>query len=163
LGEVFQLPKVSHLTTPDFNQPGMRAFGAKYYPYVPPKNYIPYPPSDFIDQLLKLTKRGESLVIADKPAKHFYVALLMEDPQPPERREFFDVYGQPSLDLRELMPSSNQDEPLWSKMMADRQRNYAQKVLEQLRAEATKDLQGGEYVLPEDVRSRGMSSSDSGE
>jgi hypothetical protein len=161
-GEVFQLPKVSQLTAPEFSLPGEKFSKGPYHPYQAPKERIPYPPSDFVDQLLKLKKRGDSLVIADKPAKHFYVAVLMEDPQPPERREFYDVYGQPTLDNRDLM-SPNQEESLWSKMMADRQRKYAQKVLEQLRAEATKDLQGGEYVLPEDVRNRGVSTSDTGE
>jgi hypothetical protein len=162
LGEVFQLHKVSHLTAPEFNLPGMKFSATDYRRYQPPKEFVPYPPAYFVDQLLKLKKRGESLVIADKPAKHFYVAVLMEDPQPPERREFYDVYGQPTLDNRDLM-SPNQEEPLWSKMMGDRQRKYAQKMLEQLRAEATKDLQGSDYVLPEDVRNRGISSSDTGE
>ncbi|HTU21446.1 MAG TPA: hypothetical protein VMG10_25640, partial [Gemmataceae bacterium] len=124
--------------------------------------FIPYPPADFVEQLLKLKKRGDSLVIADRPAKHFYVAVLMEDPQPPERQEFYDVYSQPSLDDRDFLAPS-QAEPLWSKMMADRQRKYARKVLEHLRSEATKDLQDGDYVLPDSVRNRSESSSDTGE
>ena len=93
--------------------------------------------------------------------KHFYIAVLMEDPQPPERKEFYDAYSQPSLPNRDFMPA--QEEPLWYKMMADRQRKYEQKLLEQLRAEATKDLQDGEYVLPDSVRTRSESSRDSGE
>lgn len=160
-GSVFRLDKVSHLTAPEFSLPGAKTTAANYNPYVPPKEYVPYPPADFVDQLLKLTKRGESRVIADKPAKHFYVALLMEDPQPPKRQEFFDVYAQPELENRDLLPS--QREPLWFQMMADRQRQYERKVLEQLRAEATKDLQDGEYDLPEEIRNRGVTSSDTGE
>jgi hypothetical protein len=161
LGNVFRLDKVSHLTAPEFNLPGARFSAADYRPYVPPKEFVPYPPSDFVDQLLSLKKRGESLVMPDKPVKHFYVAVLMEDPQPPERKEFYDAYSQPSLANLDLLPS--QQEPLWNQMMADRQRKYDQKVLEQLRAEATKDLQDGEYVLPESVRNRGESSRDFGE
>ncbi len=160
-GKVSQLNKVSHLTTPEFNLPGAKFSAADYRPYVPPKELVPYPPSDFVDQLLKLKNRGESVVIADKPVKHFYVSVLMENPQLPERREFYDVYNQPSLENLGLMP--NQDEQLWYKMMAEQQRKYGQKILEQLRAEATKDLQDGEYVIPENVRSRGESSRDSGE
>jgi hypothetical protein len=97
--------------------------------------------------------------MADKPVKHFYVAVLMEDPQPPKLTEFYDAYSQPSL------PNLNiaQEEPLWYKMMADRQRKYERKLLEQLRTEATKDLQDGEYVLPESVRTRAEASRDSGE
>jgi len=162
LGTVFQLTKVSQLTAPEFRHPGIKSIAANYNPYAPPKEFIPYPPADFVEQLLKLKKRGDSLVIADRPAKHFYVAVLMEDPQPPERQEFYDVYSQPSLDDRDFLAPS-QAEPLWSKMMADRQRKYARKVLEHLRSEATKDLQDGDYVLPDSVRNRSESSSDTGE
>lgn len=160
-GNVFQLHKVSHLTAPEYNVPGKEFTGSNYRPYVPPREFVPYPPSDFVAQLLKLKKRGDSLVMADKPVKHFYIAVLMEDPQPPERREFYGVYSQTSLDSLGLLP--NQEESLWQQMMTDRQRKYAQKIVEQLRAEATKDLQDGEYVLPESVRNRGESSSDFGE
>ncbi|MGH7168879.1 MAG: hypothetical protein ACRELG_01190, partial [Gemmataceae bacterium] len=161
-GAVFQLNKVSQLTAADVRPTGMKFTAANYNPYHPPRELIPYPPSDFVTQLLKLKKRGDSLVIADKPAKHFYVAVLMENPQPPERQEFYDVYNQPILENRGFM-SFDQNEPLWSKMMADRQRKYARKVLEQLRSEATKDLQDGEYVLPDSVRNRSESGSDTGE
>ena len=126
LGTVFQLDKVSQLTAPEFNLPGMKFSATDYRRYTPPREFLPYPPADFVQQLLKLKKRGDSLVIADKPAKHFYVAVLMEDPQPPQRREFYDVYNQPLLDNRDFM-APKQEEPLWSKMMADRQRKYAQK------------------------------------
>jgi hypothetical protein len=161
LGGVFQLDKVSHLTAPEFSLPGQKFSATDYRPYAPPKEFVPYPPSDFVDQLLKLKKRGESLVMADKPVKHFYVAVLMEDPQPPERKEFYDAYSQPSMPSLDFMPA--QEEPLWYKMMTDRQRKFERKVLEQLRAEATKDLQDGDYVLPDSVRTRTESSRDSGE
>jgi hypothetical protein len=161
LGSVFQLDKISQLTAPEFNQPGVHATAIKYSPYAPPKEIMPYPPSDFIDQLLTLKKRGESLVMTDKPVKHFYVTVLMEDPQPPERKEFYDAYSQTSMPSFDFMPA--QEEPLWIKMMTNRQRKYERKVLEELRAEATKDLQDGEYVLPDAVRNRSESRSDTGE
>lgn len=162
LGNVFQLTKVSHLTAPEFNLPGTKFSEPKYSPYTPPRDFVPYPPSDFVDQLLKLKKRGDSLVLADKPTKHFYIAVLMEDPQPPERKEFYDAYNQASLSNLNLLPS--QEEPLWNQMMADRQRKYDRKVLEQLRAEATKDIQDdGEYVLPDSIRNRAEASRDYGE
>jgi hypothetical protein len=161
LGSVFQLNKISHLTAPEFNLPGQKPTTGDYRPYVPPRELLPYPPADFVDQLLKLKQRGDSLVFADKPVKNFYIAVLMENPQPPERREFYDVYGQLSLDNLGLLPV--QEEQLWYKMMADQQRKFTQRIMEQLRAEATKDLQDGEYVLPESVRNRADSGRDSGE
>lgn len=161
LGTVFQLNKISHLEAPDFSLPGAKITAANYRVYQPPREFIPYPPADFVDQLLKLRKRGESLVMADKPVQHFYVAVLMEDPQPAERREFYGAYRQTSADSLGLLPSP--EEPLWSQMMADRQRTYARKLMEQMRAEATKDLQDGDYVLPESVRNRSESSRDFGE
>jgi hypothetical protein len=161
LGNVFRLDKVSHLTAPEFNLPGTKFNAADYRPYVPPKEFVPYPPSDFVAQLLRLKKRGETLVMVDRPVKHFYVAVLMEDPQPPQRKEFYDAYSQSSLPNLDLLPLHQG--PLWDQMMADRQRKYHQMVLEQLRAEATKDLQDGEYVLPESVRNRGEFSRDFGE
>jgi hypothetical protein len=160
LGGVFQLDKVSHLTAPEFSLPGQKFSATDYRPYAPPKEFLPYPPSDFVDQLLKLKKRGESLVMADKPVKHFYIAVLMEDPQAPERKEFYDAYSQTSMPSFDL---PGQEEPLWLKMMTDRQRKYERKMLEELRAEATKDLQDGEYVLPDIVRTRAESSRDTGE
>ncbi len=162
LGSVFQLTKVSHLTAPEFNLPGTKFNTTDYRSYSPPKEFVPYPPSDFVDQLLKMQKRGDSVVIADKPVKHFYVAVLMEDPQPPDRKEFYDAYSQPSLASLNLVPS--QEEPLWQKMMADRQRKYEREVLKQLRAEATKDIQDdGEYILPDSIRTRAEASRDYGE
>jgi hypothetical protein len=161
LGTVFELKKVSHLTTPEFSLAGKEKLHDKYRPYTPPKEFVPYPPADFVDQLLKLKKRNDSLVMADKPVKHFYVAVLMENPQLPERSEFYDVYNLPNLDDRGLF--SSREEPLWYQMMADRQRKYARKMLEQLRAEATPQLEGSDYVLPDSVRNRGESSRDFGE
>ncbi len=161
LGSVFPLQRVSHLTAPDFSLPEAKITAANYRAYVPPKDLVPYPPSDFVDQLLKLKKRGDSLVMADRPVKHFYVVVLMEDPQPAERREFYGAYRQSSMDNLGLLP--NLQEPLWNQMMADRQHKYARKLMEQLRAEATPDLQDGEYVLPENIRNRGESSRDFGE
>lgn len=160
LGTVFQLNGVAHLATPEFSLPGGERFVAgDYRIYQPPKEFIPYPPSDFVDQLLKLKKRGESVVIADQPVRHFYVAMLREDPKLPDMKEFQEVYSLRAPEIR----FPGQPEPLWDRMMADRHRKYIQKLLEQMRAEATKELQGGEYVLPDNVRNRGDSGGDDGE
>ena len=56
------------------------------------------------------------------------------------------------------------DNRLWLEMMGSRRHKYYRELMEQLRAEATKDLEGGEYVVPDAVRTRSESgSSDSGE
>ena len=78
--------------------------------------------------------------------------MLRENPQPPERREFYEVYN-----------FRGEDNKVWNAMMQTRRQRYEQKLIEQLRAEATKSLEGGEYVLPDSVRGRGESSSDTSE
>jgi hypothetical protein len=152
VGRVFQLDNVAQLAAPVFNLPNMKFSPTDYHDYVPPKEEIPYPPPDLVAQLLKLKKRGQSRVIADQPVRHFYVAVLRENPQPPERREFFEVYN-----------TRGDENKVWNAMMQSRRRQYEQKLIEQLRAEATKSLEGGEYILPDNLRGRGESSSDSGE
>jgi hypothetical protein len=159
MGTVFDLNNVAHLIGPEFSLPGgAKIIAGDYRSYQPPKEFIPYPPADFVDQLLKLKKRGESTVIADQGVRHFYIAVLREDPRPPDMKEFQEAY--------KLQNTANagisRQEPLWDKMMVDRQRQYARQLLEQLRTEATKSLENGEYVLPETARNRG-DSSDSGE
>jgi hypothetical protein len=151
-GDVFELTNVAHLV-PKVELVGRKLTPSDFRPYQPPKDRIAYPPSDFIDRLLQLKEPGASLVLTDQPVKHFYVAVLMVKPQVPDRREFYDIYSFSGL-----------QNPLWEDMMKDRQRQYEQKLMEQLRAEATKNLRGGEYVLPDEIRRRGESgSSDSGE
>ncbi|HEY7157254.1 MAG TPA: hypothetical protein VH575_25095 [Gemmataceae bacterium] len=154
-GEVFELTNVAHLQSKVTNVlPGHKFTASDFQPYVVPKERIAYPPDNFVAQLLlKLKERGDSLVIADRPVRHFYVAVLMEKPQVPERREFYAIYNN----------SRGPDNLLWTKMIDARQLKYAEKVIEQLRAEATKDLEGGEYIIPEKVRSRGESGGESTE
>jgi hypothetical protein len=152
-GQVFELSNVAHLVARVNFLPGHKFTAADFRPYEVPKQDIAYPPADLVDQLLKLKEPGESLVIADQPVRHYYVAVLMEKPQVPERREFYEVYS-----------SRGQDNIIWNQMMASRQRKYVDKMLEQMRAEATKNLENGEYVyLSDNVPSRADSFGDSGE
>jgi hypothetical protein len=165
LGRPFELTRVSLLVAPPVNlAPGQTTLPT-YTPYQPPKDEVPYPPADLVDRLLKLKQRGDATVIADQPVRHYYVAVLMEDPTPPERSEFYRVYNllnQPKRD--ESNPFAKPPEPpLWVRMMEQRQRKFARQIMEQLRAEATKELEDdGVYKLPESLRNRGPSS-DSGE
>ena len=151
-GEVFELTNVAHLVSPIFNLPGHKFTPNDYKPYQPPKDRIPYPPTDLVDQLLKLKEPGQSEVLADQPVKHYYVAVLMEKPQVPERREFFDIYTTPGREDR-----------LWNEMVESQRRAYFLKVMEQLRTDATKSVENGEYVLPDNIRERGQSSSSESE
>jgi hypothetical protein len=152
-GEVFELTNVAHLQAKVNLLAGHKFQASDFRPYEVPRDLIAYPPTNFVDQLLKLKMPGDSLVLADQPARHYYIAVLMEKPQVPERRDFYEVYNARGMDNR-----------IWTEMIDTRERKYADKVLEQLRAEATKNLEGGEYVLSDKVRSRGeASSSDSGE
>jgi hypothetical protein len=154
-GEVYELNNVAHLIPKSSEfRPGLAKLApSDFKPYQPPKDVIAYPPADLVDQLLKLKQPGDALVVPDQPRRHFYVAVLMEKPQIPERREFYEVYR-----------TSGADSRLWLEMMASRRHKYYRELMEQLRAEATKDLEGGEYVIPDAVRARLESgSSDSGE
>jgi hypothetical protein len=147
-GDVFELSNVAHLVSPIFKLPGHKFRPDEFRPYLPPKDRIAYPPSDLVDQLLKLKEPGAALVVTDQPVKHFYVAVLMEKPQVPDMREFYEIYS--------FSGSENQ---LWQNMMNARRRTFYQKLMEQLRAEATPKIEGGEYVIPDKVVNRGESSS----
>jgi hypothetical protein len=151
LGSLFELDNVARLVGPAFPQPGRRLFFGDLRPYQPPREFIAYPPPDFVDQLLKLKRRGESMVVADQPVRHFYIAVLREDPRPPDMKDFQDVY---SLQMPSKFGSPILQESLWDKMMGEKRRKYEQTLLEQLRSEATKSLRDGEYDLPDTLRNR---------
>ncbi len=154
-GVVYELNNVAHLIpkSTEFRPVIGKLAPTDFKPYQPPKDVIAYPPADLVDQLLKLKQPGDALVVADQPWRHFYVAVLMEKPQIPERREFYEVYR-----------TAGGDNRLWQEMMASRRHKYYRELMGQLRAEATKELEGGEYAVPESVRTRFESgSSDSGE
>ncbi len=92
-GDVFELGNVAHLVSPIFKLHGHKFRPDEFRPYQPPKDRIAYAPADFVDQLLKLKEPGASLVVADQPVKHFYVTVLMEKPQVPDTREFYEIYS----------------------------------------------------------------------
>jgi hypothetical protein len=154
---LFELTNVAHLVPRSrdilIGRETAKLTPSDFRPYQVPKDRIAYPTTDFLDRLSKLDKPGDALVLSDQPANHFYVAVLMEKPQLPDRREFYEIYSQ-----------TGANDPIWGEMMKSRRREYQKKVIEQLRAEATKELEGGEYVIPESVRTRFESSNfDSGE
>jgi hypothetical protein len=151
-GDVFELSNVAQLVSPIFKLPGHKFRPDEFRPYQPPKDLIAYPPGDFVDQLLKLKEPGSTTVVADQPVSHFYIAVLMEKPQVPDRRDFYEIYS-----------FSGAENRLWQDMMNERRRTYYRKLMEQLRAEATTKLEGGEYVIPDKVANRGESGSSDSE
>jgi hypothetical protein len=121
-----------------------------FRPYrVPPDQaeQFPYPPADLAAQLMQLKQPGDAMVIADRPARTFYVATLVARDDRQNLDDFFStVYGK----------GASQG-ALWQHFLADRSQEYRKKVLEQLRREAVgadKIDKDGKYVLAEDVRKR---------
>jgi hypothetical protein len=146
--EVFELTGVAHLVKPTHEV----LFGQarQYRPYQPPEDKIRYPRDTFVDQLLNMKSKGDSVVLRDKPEANFYVAVLL-DRSEPSIKEFYEVYHDFRLD------------PLWQRMEAQAHQDYKKMVLEQLRTEAgpvhEAGAQAGRFVVNDAARMRG----DSGE
>jgi hypothetical protein len=146
----FELDNVARLVEPARPQmiPGSRD-RAEFFPYVVPTDKIAYPPPNFVQDLLTLKAVGDSTVIADKPRKHYYVAVLLTR-SVPTFHEFSELYGK-----------GPQGDPLWGMMMGDRRRDLDQDLMRQLRVEAAgKDNVNpdGTLKLPESIRIRETSS-----
>ncbi len=81
-----------------------------FRPYEPDKKDIAYPPTDFVDQLMKLKEPGDSLVVADQPVKHYYVAVLTVKPQVPDLarvlRDLQFLGGQQAMDGHDECPTA---------------------------------------------------------
>jgi hypothetical protein len=163
-GKTFELDNVANLLPVD--QP--QASSARIFrPYTPPVDLIPYPPGDFVDQLLTMEKPGDATVIRDRPATTFFVAALLDRNDPTrstqggvsvvDLKEFRDLYQEASL------PSSRTNS-LWSQEVDRRRREYRERVIKELRAAATggKVDKDGNFILPEGV-SRNEAQTDTGE
>jgi hypothetical protein len=163
-GDVFELDRVARLLPVDEANPsGLR----RYAPFVPPPDKIPYPRPDFADRLLALEKPGDSMVLRDKPASNFYVAVLLERNDPAMAR---GADGKAKLDLKgflDVYRDTPEHDSLWQQhLLPERRRDYRQALLRQMRAEATggKVDDQGNYILPDNVmRTAESSASDSGE
>ena len=142
LAAPFELEKVSQLTVPALEVHAMVATDYQGY-QVPEDKFdvFPYPPQDFAKQVTKLTRLGEATVIVDRPAKTFYVALLV-DRKEPELAAFRKVYAN--------SPGSDR---LYMFLQFQRREEYRKAVMEQLRREASADLdKDGRFKLPESIR-----------
>ncbi len=145
-GTEFELDNVARLVEPPGPQmiPGSRD-RAEFFPYVVPTDKIAYPPSTFVQDLLTLKIPGDSMVLPDRPRKHYYVAVLLAR-SVPTFRDFSELYGK-----------GPQGDPLWGMMMDDRRRDLDQDLMRQLRVEAAgkdKVNPDGTLKLPESIRNR---------
>jgi hypothetical protein len=144
--EAFTLDNVALLLHPA-REVMMGVGTRKYRPYRVPAaeaDRLPYPPADFVKQLLTLQNPGDALVIKDQPASHFYVAVLLVRSEP-TRKEFYDLYREVARDA----------DPLWDFLLAQERNDYRQRVLRQLRRETGAPVdEEGKFILPEDVRTR---------
>jgi hypothetical protein len=124
-GAEFELDNVAMLVPPRKDEIFVgRQSSAEFQPYEVPRDKIAYPPANFVQQLLTLKAPGDSRVIADKPSKHYYVAVLLER-SVPRLREFYEVYAKAAP-----------EDPIWQRMMEQRRRDLDQDLLRQLRLEA---------------------------
>jgi hypothetical protein len=123
----------------------------EYRPYQVPEDKIKYPLPDFVTRLLQLQEPGQSELLWDRPQMHFYVAVLRERIVP-TMKEFTELYS--------VVPQSDQ---LWQMMMDEKHREFYQDLMKQLRAEAGKVDEDGNWIIPESIRNRSESVVDTGE
>jgi hypothetical protein len=150
-GPVFVLKNVAQQVHPEQEvQLGVRR---EYKPYRAPKDQIAYPPADLAKQFLGLQKEGDAMIVRDQPARHFYVAVLL-DRAVPNLRDFMDVYVK-----------TPDNDPLWDDLLAERSREYRENVLTQFRKDANPEGvdEEGKFIIPDNVRARFSGSTDSRE
>jgi hypothetical protein len=145
-GPVFELEGVSQLHPP---REVLAGRATEYMPYRVPEEksqYLEYEPVDLAKQLMVLKRPGQATVVTDRPAKHFYVAVLLER-------------NEPSLaDFRAIYAKTPLSDTLYQGFVEQQREEYRKAVLEQLRREAVK--KGGEldkegrFKIPEAVRKR---------
>jgi hypothetical protein len=144
LGELFELNNIAQLVPPTREVFPLRP--TEYVSYSVPSsqfNQLSYPPAEMVKHLLSLKRPGEATVIADRPAKNFYVVVLF-DRDVPTVKQFEELYKKPTAEAT-----------LYNNYFAPEQRDEYQKaVVRQLRAEAGKVDKDGRFVLPDSYRKR---------
>jgi hypothetical protein len=145
LGEPFVLDKVAQLNKPD-REPQM-VLGQDYTPYRIPEEHserFAHPPDYLVQELLTLKRPGDALVVADKPERNLYVAVLLHRLEP-SIQEFMDVYK------RSRPPFAD---PLYDRFVEEQSRAFLDKVVVQLRRDAGAVDKNGRFVIPEHLRKR---------
>lgn len=153
-GDLFELDNVSRLVKKGPDLASMPMFPSRpdmggYAPYALPMNKrdrIRYPDPNLSEELLKsLTKPGEATVVSDRPQEHFYVAVLQERDEPSIER-LRALYGEAQFDPTQTS--------LYSRLYADRQKEYREQVIKQLQVDAGLIAEDGtpKYTLTEEVK-----------
>ena len=141
LSDPIELDGMAQLIRP---KEAMAVLQTEYRPYQLPETAslrLPYPPPDLAKVLSKLTRPGQATVVADLPAKTFYVALLV-DRSEPSLSEFKAIY--------ERSPNNDM---LYSLMQGQQREEFKKAVLAQLRREASNDIdRDGRFKLPDAMR-----------
>src|SRR5205814_4230807 len=118
-------------------------FTKQYEPYKVREEDIPYPRPNLVDRLTSLREPGDAVVVTDRPEKTYYVAVLLNRPQPSED-EFYKLYAKTPF-----------QDSLLSRLEEERRLKYRQEILKQLRVEAgSKVSDRGNYVLDVDDETR---------
>jgi hypothetical protein len=145
LGPLFELDEVSRLVAPRETLANQQTEYSFYRIPEDKADLMEYPLDDLAKQLLALKRPGEATVIADMPAKHYYVAVLVERNEP-SLAEFKALYARtPSKDTLYMR---------W--FLAERRTDFRRSVMEQLRREATNgDLdKDGKFKVADNYRQR---------
>jgi len=129
--------------------PSLRAdAGRLYEPYKFPEK-VTNPNANFVDKLLGLKEKGDTVVLRDNPKKVYYVAVLTER-DPPTVAEFYEIYknGVPSL-----FASTKQD-PLLDEFIVERRRKYVENFIRQLRIDSGASNDKGYYEISKETKER---------
>jgi hypothetical protein len=112
----------------------------RYQAYPFPSD-IKYPGADWVNEMVdKLKNKGDTIVLADRPEKAFYVAVLLDRIEP-SVRTFHDVY-------KEMAQSPTNDQ-LLQEYLREREMNYRQDFVTRLRIEAGAGPDGRFKFTPE--------------
>ena len=138
----FELENVSQYAAP--SKEVLAGITTDYRPYQVPEDKfeeLPFPPQDFVKQLMKLERPGDATVIVDMPAKTYYVAVLVDRTEP-SLADFKSVYVR--------SPGSD---PMYMRLQGLRREEYRKAVVEQFRRDANSDLdKEGRFKIPESMR-----------
>jgi hypothetical protein len=153
-GPMFQLTDVAKLVRPKGVQFTMYPGAYSEY-HVPPdlRNKFPYPPANLVDELMKLEAKGQATVIADRPARTFYLAILekRDDQTGRNLEEYHKAFREGTK------PDGPQDQ-LYRLFREWQAGETYKRAMEQLRREALKDDskigKDGTYTVSDDLRRR---------
>jgi hypothetical protein len=107
----------------------------EYHPYRVPEDKIPYAGAEFAAKLLGLKAVGKTTVLSNQPEDTWYVVTVVKQ-TPPSSADFYITY----MDSVPGKPPPAIQDMLFSDFEAERQREYQDKILRQLRTDANLTL-----------------------